>query len=126
MQKIRQINLFVDYFKQPSPPLIDPWSGISGGPMGQVWGGQLGADTLYKGIFPWEVQLGTWPGPRWVNRGVNWGGEMGVLFLGTLRNPPPSPKSPLVYQTIPPRKKLGISCYTFLSQNFLEPKKDTS
>jgi len=48
------------------PPL--PAAGrVCGLLCGQLWGGQLGGDTLYKGIFLWEVQLGTCPGPRWVN-----------------------------------------------------------
>jgi len=43
----------------PSPPLVDPWSGISGGPMGQLWGGgQVGGGHPLQRDFPLGGPIG--------------------------------------------------------------------
>lgn len=39
--------------KIPSPPISDPFSGISGGPVGQLSGGHIGGGTGYCNI-QWE------------------------------------------------------------------------
>lgn len=49
-----------------------------------------------------------------------------VLFLGSLANPPPSPKAPFFPLTIPaegPENFFKGLFYNFLSQTVLDPKK---